>query len=228
MALNIVMFGPPGAGKGTQGSLLGGKRGIRQVSTGDILREAVREETELGRAAKAIMASGGLVSDEIVVGIVREWLAKDDVREGFILDGFPRTVVQASALDEILTGRDPLIIIELAVPAEELVQRLARRRVCGRCGTVYGADEGGTESPDTCAQCGGGLVARSDDREEVVRERLRVYQQQTKPLVEYYQARPTFRSVNGNQDPDTVAAAVDAAVDSVASEKGRQPSTAGA
>ena len=225
MALNVVMFGPPGAGKGTQASRLGAARGIPKISTGDILREAVQAGTELGRAAKAIIDRGELVSDEIVVGIVRERLAKGDVQDGFILDGFPRTVAQASALDEMLKTRDPLIIIELAVPDEELVQRLSRRRVCGRCGAVYAARD--AEPPTTCATCGGDLVLRSDDREDVVRERLAVYQRQTRPLVEFYQTRRSFGSVDGNQTPDVVEAAVGTAVDAAMAARGRQPAPAG-
>ena len=225
MALNVVMFGPPGAGKGTQASRLGAARGIPKISTGDILREAVQAGTELGRAAKAIIDRGELVSDEIVVGIVRERLAKGDVQDGFILDGFPRTVAQASALDEMLKARGPLIIIELAVPDEELVQRLSRRRVCGRCGAVYAARD--AEPPTTCATCGGDLVLRSDDREDVVRERLAVYQRQTRPLVEFYQTRRSFGSVDGNQTPDVVEAAVGTAVDAAMAARGRQPAPAG-
>ena len=225
MALNVVMFGPPGAGKGTQASRIAAARGILKISTGDILRGAVQAGTELGRAAKAIIDRGELVSDEIVIGIVRARLAKGDTRDGFILDGFPRTVAQASALDEILKARDPLIIIELAVPDEELVQRLSRRRVCGQCGAGYAARD--AEPPTTCAKCGGDLVLRSDDREEVVRERLRVYQHQTGPLVEFYQTRLSFRSVDGNQAQDVVATAVGTAVDTAMAERGRQPSPAG-
>ena len=225
MALNVVMFGPPGAGKGTQASRLGAARGIPQISTGDILREAVQAGTELGRAAKAIIDRGELVSDEIVIGIVRERLAKGDVQDGFILDGFPRTVAQASALDEILKARDPLIIIELAVPDEELVQRLSRRRVCGRCGVVSAARD--AEPPTTCAACGGDLVLRSDDRKDVVRERLAVYQRQTRPLVEFYQTRRSFGNVDGNQTPDVVGAAIDTAVDAAVAAPGRQPAPAG-
>ena len=212
MALNLVMFGPPGAGKGTQASRLGRVRGIPQVSTGDILREAVEAGTELGRQAKAIIERGELVGDEIVVGIVRERLARDDMQKGFILDGFPRTVAQAAALDEILQGQEPLVIVELAVPDEVLVIRLSRRRVCGQCGTNYGASAAGGPLT-TCERCGGDLIVRSDDREEVVRERLNVYQRQTKPLVDFYQTRPTFKRVDGDQLLEVVAAAVEAAVD---------------
>lgn len=211
MALNLVMFGPPGAGKGTQASKLEQSRNIPQISTGAILREAVQADTEFGRQAKAVMDRGELVGDAIIVGIVRERLARDDTRGGFILDGFPRTVAQAVALDEILTGRGPLIVVELGVPDRELVQRLSRRRVCRQCGATYGAAGGEAEAP--CASCGGTLEQRSDDRKEVVRERLRVYREQTEPLVAFYQDRPSFRSVDGNRSAEAVQAAIGAAIE---------------
>ena len=211
MALNLVMFGPPGAGKGTQASKLEQSRNIPQISTGAILREAVQADTELGRQAKAVMDRGELVGDAIIVGIVRERLARDDTRRGFILDGFPRTVAQAVALDEILTGRGPLIVVELGVPDRELVERLSRRRVCRQCGATCGAAGGEAEAP--CASCGGTLVQRSDDREEIVRERLRVYREQAEPLVAFYQDRPSFRSVDGNGSAEAVQAAIDAAIE---------------
>ena len=214
MAFILVMFGPPGAGKGTQASRLAVELGIPQISTGDILREAVQSGTELGRQAKAIMDSGELVSDQVVVGIIRERLAKKDAETGFILDGFPRTVSQASELDVILNGRDTLVVIELSVPDEELVSRLSKRRVCADCGSIVGLQsDGSTAMSLTCSTCGGDLVQRSDDREEVVRERLRVYHQQTSPLVDFYKPRPSFRSLDGNQPLDLVTTAVRDAVD---------------
>ncbi len=214
MAFNLVMFGPPGAGKGTQASRLAVELGIPQISTGDILREAVQTGTELGRQAKAIMDSGELVSDQVVVGIIRERLAKKDAAAGFILDGFPRTVSQASELDVILQGRDALVVIELSVPDEALISRLSKRRVCADCGSIVGSQADGSNLTSlTCSTCGGDLVQRSDDREEVVRERLRVYHQQTSPLVEFYRLRPSFRSLDGNQPVDLVTTAVREAVD---------------
>ena len=209
MALNLVMLGPPGAGKGTQAVRVEQERGIPQVSTGDILREAVQAGTDLGRQAQAVMERGELVSDALIVEIVRERLARDDTRGGFILDGFPRTVAQAEALDEILAGRDPLIVVELSVPDQPLVQRLSRRRVCRDCGATYGAGE----VPAACTRCGAVLVARKDDREEVVRERLRVYREQTEPLVELYRDRPSFRRVDGNQPAAAVRIAIAGAID---------------
>ena len=207
------MFGPPGAGKGTQASRLATARGIPQISTGDILREAVRAGTGLGRRAKVVLDAGELVGDEIMVGIVRQRLAQGDAENGFILDGFPRTVDQASALDTILDGRDPLVVVELAVPDEELVGRLSQRRVCASCSAIV-AWQPDSVASSTCDTCGGELVQRSDDREDVVRERLRVYHEQTAPLVDYYSGRAEFRSLDGSQLPDLVAKAVSEAVDS--------------
>jgi len=223
LALNLIMLGPPGAGKGTQAEQIARTRGIPKISTGDILREAVHNGTEIGRRANAIMARGKLVSDDVMIPIVRERLDQKDVFEGFILDGFPRTVTQAVALDEIVRGRDPLIVVEIVVPETELVRRLSARMVCERCGeTAHGA---AAKAAD-CQRCGGRLVQRSDDNDSVVLERLKVYHQQTQPLVEYYQMRPTFRSVNGSQPPDRVASDLVTAIESASSgvaAKGAHP-----
>jgi adenylate kinase len=214
VALNLIMLGAPGAGKGTQAEQIARARGIPKISTGDILREAEHNGTEIGKRASAIMARGELVNDDVMIGIVRERLHQNDVLDGFILDGFPRTVTQAVALDEIVKSRDPLVVVEIVVPESELVQRLSVRMVCEKCGeTAHGA---AAKVPD-CQRCGGKLVQRSDDNDAVVRERLKVYHQRTQPLVEYYQVRPTFRSVNGSQAPDRVAADLAAAIESAGS-----------
>jgi adenylate kinase len=210
MALNLLVLGPPGAGKGTQTERLARTRGIPRVSTGDILREAVHTGTEIGLRAKAIMHRGDLVSDDVMIGIVRERLDRDDAAEGFVLDGFPRTVAQASALDTIMSGRDPLIVIDITVPEAELVRRLATRMICERCG-ANGPVGDGTAA---CARCGGRMVQRADDNQAVVLERLKVYHRQSEPLVEYYRLRPTFRSIDGAQPPDKVAADLAAAIES--------------
>jgi adenylate kinase len=239
MALNVIMLGPPGAGKGTQAERFARVRGIPKISTGDVLREEVTTGTEIGRRAKAIMDRGELVSDDVLIGIVRDRLERPNAVGGFVLDGFPRTVAQARALDEIMEGRDPLIVVDLVVPEAELVRRLSSRMICADCGANAGtfADAGATSEKvvmppaaggtaaesavavrattgiGRCRRCGGPLVQRSDDNADVVLERLKVYEAQTKPLVEYYRSRPTFRSIDGAQMPDRVAADLAAAIE---------------
>jgi adenylate kinase len=200
------MLGAPGAGKGTQAERFARDRGVPRISTGDILREAVQVGTPLGRAAKAVMDSGRLVGDDVVIGIIRERLAKPDATGGFVLDGFPRTVAQADALDGLIDGQAPLVIVAIDVPEEILVRRLSIRRICSNCG--WNATPGAA----TCQRCGGELVQRRDDDDAVVRERLSVHRLETGPLVAHYQARSTFRSVNGDQSLEAVAADVSAAV----------------
>jgi adenylate kinase len=212
MALNLVMLGPPGAGKGTQARTLAAVRGVPHISTGDMLREAVAAGTAIGLRARAVMEQGLLVSDEIIVGVVRERLAKADALAGFVLDGFPRTVPQAEALDAIVAGRDPLVVVDIAVADDELVRRLTSRRVCGRCGANADVPAPGQAVPAQCTRCGGALTQRADDREEVIRERLRVYERDTRPLLDYYRGRSGFWTVNGAQAPGAVAADVAAAV----------------
>jgi adenylate kinase len=215
MALNLIMMGPPGAGKGTQAERFARGRGIPTISTGEILREAVHTGSEVGRRAKAIMERGELVSDDVMIGIVRERLDRPDVRPGFILDGFPRTVAQAAALDAIMAGRDPLIVLDIVVPEAELVRRLASRMICESCG--LNAEGPAAVASQRCQRCGGRLEQRADDNEAVVRERLKVYHRTTEPLVDYYRARPTFRSIDGAQPADKVAAALEAAIEAVGS-----------
>jgi adenylate kinase len=213
VALNLIMLGAPGAGKGTQADRIAAGRGIPKVSTGDILREAVKAGTEIGRRAKAIMDRGELVPDDVVIAIVRERLDRDDARAGFILDGFPRTVAQAQALDGLFVGRDPFIIIDVAVPEAELVRRLTTRLVCSKCGA--NADPGAANQT-SCPRCSGPLVQRADDNQATVLQRLKVYERDTKPLLDYYRTRPTFRAINGAQAPDRVAADVMTAIDALA------------
>jgi len=183
-----------------------------------MLREAVAAGTEIGLRAKAVMEQGQLVSDEIIVGVVRERLAKPDAAAGFLLDGFPRTVPQAEALDALMEGRGALVVVDIAVADEELIRRLTSRRVCGQCGANAevpgpGQPEQGRGVPTVCGRCGGALTQRADDREEVIRERLRVYARDTRPLLDYYRGRPSFRSVDGAQAPAAVARDLEAAVD---------------
>jgi adenylate kinase len=207
--VNLIMIGPPGAGKGTQAERIAHERSVPRISTGDILREAIQQGTPLGLRAKTIVERGDLVSDDVMIGVVQERLERPDTRRGFVLDGFPRTVPQAEALDEMLGGRGPLIIIEMVVPAEELDKRMTARRICRNCGT-------NAEPADTkCSRCGGEIVARADDGQAAVRTRRQgVYMRQTKPILDYYRQRPTFRTINGAQEPDRVSAALTAAIDS--------------
>ena len=211
MGLNVIMMGPPGAGKGTQAGRFARERGLLKISTGDILREAIRERNPVALAAKADMDRGELVDDATMIAIVRERLLRPDAASGFVLDGFPRTVAQARALDEITAERNngPLIVVDVVVPEAELVRRLASRRICSKCGT--NADPFGATA--TCTKCGGDLVQRTDDDSEVVLERLKVYHRATKPVLEYYRERPTFRVVNGAQQPERVAHEMDTLID---------------
>jgi adenylate kinase len=209
-AINVVMLGPPGAGKGTQAEQLSRRRKLPKISTGDILREAVQTGTELGRAAKKTMEAGNLVGDDMMIAIVLDRLNRSDARCGFVLDGFPRTVVQATALDRMVADRGPLVVLDIVVPEDELERRLATRKICSKCGSNAAPDWTGA-----CHKCDGALVTRVDDGIEIVRERLKVYQRQTKPLVEFYSTRSCFSSIDGNRAADAVTAAVEAALDAV-------------
>jgi adenylate kinase len=214
MGLNVIMMGPPGAGKGTQAARFARARGVPKISTGDILRESVKEKNPVALAARATMDRGELVDDATMIAIVRDRLLRPDAARGFVLDGFPRTVVQAEALDKIMEerGNGPLIVVDVVVPDEELVCRLATRRICSQCGT--GADP--FDAATSCKKCGGTLEQRADDTTEVVLERLRVYKRATKPVLEFYRSRPTFRVVNGAQPPEGVAHELDTVIDDAA------------
>jgi len=204
VALNLVFMGPPGAGKGTQAERFAREHGIPKISTGDILRDEVAAGTALGQQVKALMARGELVGDDLIIAIVKERLKQPDAARGFVLDGFPRTVPQAAALDGMLGDRGPIIVVEISVPDEELVRRVVSRRICSKCGKTVSAFPGDGSATLRCSHCGGELVSRSDDSERVVRDRLKVYWRETQPMIAFYQSRPTYRAVDGAQPPDRV------------------------
>jgi len=204
--VNIIMLGPPGAGKGTQAKMLVDRLGIPQVSTGDMLREAVKKGTDLGKKAKEYMDAGKLVPDEVVIGIVKERLAQSDCGNGFILDGFPRTIPQAQALDEALKGLGKKIdhVVNVAVPAEELVTRLTGRRTCRQCGSMFHVVFNPPKKEGVCDKCGGELYQRDDDKEETIRQRLKVYEDQTSPLIDYYGRKGVLHDIDGRGSIDEI------------------------
>ncbi len=203
--MRLMLLGPPGAGKGTVAKKLVEKYGIPQLSTGDLLRAAVSEGTELGRKAKTYMDAGGLVPDTVVIGLIEERLKQDDCRTGFILDGFPRTLPQAEALSSI-TALDA--VVNLEVGDEEVVVRLSGRRVCKQCGAIYHVRNIPPAVEGKCDRCNGELFQRDDDREEAIRNRLGVYRQQTLPLIDYYREAGTLHNVDGSAGVDNVTAAI--------------------
>ncbi len=208
--MQLILLGPPGAGKGTQAKMLCSHFGIPQISTGDILREAVRNQSPMGVKAKTYMDAGALVPDDVVVGIVKERLLADDCRKGFVLDGFPRTVAQADALKQALAEMGIALdaVVSLEVDAEVLVERLAGRRTCKECGKGYHVKFDPAREPGICDVCGGELVQREDDREETIRKRLTVYREQTAPLVDYYKDEGLLRRVDGMGPMDEVQAQI--------------------
>ncbi|MBN2645248.1 MAG: adenylate kinase [Desulfuromonadaceae bacterium] len=210
--MKLILLGPPGAGKGTQAKLLVQKFAIPQISTGDILRAAVKDGTPMGVKAKSFMDAGGLVPDEVVVGIVKERLQKDDCSNGFILDGFPRTLPQADALQDTLKSLDKNLdaVISLEVDIEALVERLTGRRSCPACGAGFHVKYEPPKQDGICDKCGAALIQRDDDREETIRNRMQVYQDQTLPLVTYYQQAGLLSKVDGMLPIGEVTVLIDA------------------
>ena len=199
--MKLILLGPPGAGKGTQAKMLTERFSIPQISTGDILRAAVKDKTPMGLKAKQYMDTGGLVPDEVVVGIVRDRLQEADCINGFILDGFPRTVAQADALQTSLEEMDKALdrVISLDVDAEALVERLTGRRTCKECGRGYHIKFDPPRVDALCDTCGGSLFQRYDDQEETIRKRLQVYADQTSPLISYYRDADVLMELDGMQ-----------------------------
>jgi adenylate kinase len=200
--MNLVLMGLPGAGKGTQAEKIVEKYGIPHISTGDMFRAAIKESTELGLQAKSFMDQGNLVPDEVTIGIVRERLSKEDCAEGFLLDGFPRTVAQAEALENILSDLNKKIdyVINIDVDQEFLMERLTGRRICKSCGSTYHLVFNPPTKDGVCDRCGGELYQRADDNAETVQNRLEVNQKQTKPLLDFYEGKGYLRNINGQQD----------------------------
>jgi len=201
----LIFIGPPGSGKGTQAKRLAVRHEIPHISTGDMLREAIADGTELGRQAAPIMAQGALVSDDLMVGIIRDRMAKSDAVKGFILDGFPRTVVQAEKLDGIVgNGSDPLRVLQLLVPDEAIVKRISLRRTCAGCGAIYHLENNPPAVDSLCDRCGAEVIARPDDNETAVRTRLEAFHRQTLPVATFYKAKNVLREVDGIGPVDEV------------------------
>jgi len=215
--MRLVFLGAPGAGKGTQAKKLVEKYGIPQISTGDLLRAAVAEGTALGKEAKAYMDRGELVPDKVVLGMVKERLSKDDCKKGFILDGFPRNVPQAEALDKMLAEMNiPLdLALNVDVPFEDLMKRLTGRRTCKSCGQMYNIYYSPSKVEGKCDKCGGDLFQRDDDKEETIKKRLDVYKAQTETLIDYYSKKGILKSVSGTGSIDEIFNSICAILDKI-------------
>ena len=200
--MNLVFLGPPGAGKGTQAKMMVDRYSIPQISTGDILRKAVAAGTELGKEAKKFMDAGGLVPDDVVIGLAKERLKEADCKKGYILDGFPRTVVQAKTLDSILSemGESISHVISIVVHEGDLLKRLTGRRTCRQCNSMYHVHFEPSKKGDACDKCDGELYQRNDDKEETIKSRLKVYKDQTEPLIAYYRGKGLLRDIPGSGD----------------------------
>ena len=207
--MKLIFLGPPGAGKGTQAEKICDHFGFAHISTGDMLRREMREGTELGNAAKAVIEAGGLVSDDIIIGMVENRVKEPDCEKGFLLDGFPRTIAQADALADIAAVD---MAVNIDVPAQVLVDRISGRRMCSGCGAGYHTSR---YTKDTCEKCGAKLYIRDDDKPETVLNRISVYNDKTQPLIDYYDNKGLLRNVDGDRTPDEVLADIMALVESI-------------
>lgn len=208
--MNIVLMGPPGAGKGTQAEVMARKLFVPHISTGDIFRANIKAGTELGQLANQYISKGDLVPDEVTMGMIKDRLAEDDCKDGFILDGLPRTIGQADALAAILDEQGKKLdkVVNIDVPTDKLIERLSGRRVCRNCAQTYHLVNNPPTEPGRCDECGGELYQRADDTVETIQNRLDVYQAQSAPLIEYYEARGLLLSINGDQSINNVLAEV--------------------
>lgn len=204
--MNLILLGPPGSGKGTQAKMMVEKYGVPQISTGDMLREAVKNRSTMGLKAKAYMDSGSLVPDDVVVSIVEERITGPDCSKGFLLDGFPRTIAQADALQSMLSRRGLKIdlVLSIEVDDEELIKRLTGRRTCMTCGEPYHVIFNPPKVDGRCDRCGGELYQRDDDKEETIRNRISTYHRQTAPLIAYYSEKGLLRSIDGSGSPKEI------------------------
>lgn len=205
--VTLVLIGPPGSGKGTQAAKINQRYGIPVISTGDILRAAVKAGTPMGVAVQTTLSSGGLVGDDMMIGLVRDRLAQPDTKAGFVLDGFPRTIVQADALSE-MASCEHMSALVLDVPDRELERRLTSRRICSKCKTLYTSRSLYGSEEELCSKCGSVLITRDDDNIETIRHRLRTYRMATEPLIDYYRRRGELHVVDGTRQPDEVTAAI--------------------
>ncbi len=213
--MKLILLGAPGAGKGTQAEKIIDKYKIPQISTGDILRENVKNQTELGLKAKEYMEKGELVPDDVIIGIIKDRLAKDDCRNGYILDGFPRTIPQAEALTEALKPDKIDKVIFINVSDDVVIERLSLRRVCKNCGAIYHMKYNPPKEEGVCDKCGGEVYQRDDDKEETIKNRLKVYREQTEPLVKYYSDSGLLVEIDGTKSVDEIANDIDSVLSKI-------------
>ena len=204
----LIMFGAPGVGKGTQAKFISHKFNIAHLSTGDMLRQAVKNATDLGKKAGELMAGGKLVPDEVMLGLIRERISRPDCNNGFILDGFPRTIIQAEELNKLMRELElpDLTCIEITVPDKAIITRLLNRRLCSSCGTDYNLLSNPPQENMICIKCGGNIIRRDDDNEKTITQRLKVYQEQTAPLRQFYKGKGSYHEVDGSRSIDEVQA----------------------
>jgi adenylate kinase len=206
----LILFGAPGVGKGTQAKLISTNMDIAHLSTGEMLRDAVKKQTELGKRAANLIAYGQLVADDIMLGLIGERISEPDCKKGFILDGFPRTIIQAQGLEKLLNDMDlpQPVCIDIVVPNDAIITRLVNRRLCSKCGTDYNLKTNPPGEDMICSKCGGQIIQRDDDKEDTIRERLNVYQKQTAPLREFYKEKGNYHKIDGSKSIDEVQAEV--------------------